>query len=145
MWELPHRMWHDSKGPGLWDIREEMCVLVTVLGKVLRKTKDLLLLCASCLSSTAYGPLLGLQILEFESLSLNISQSVCGWLFYLLHVRHQAGTTQGLHNCSLPKWGLIFLHSIVPLLRLNYIYLSIAPASSFTLVSLAFAVSNIYK
>lgn len=36
---LPHRMWHDSKGLGLWDFREEMTVLVTVLGKVLRKTK----------------------------------------------------------------------------------------------------------
>lgn len=55
MWELPHRMWHDSKGPGLWVIRDEMCVLVTVLAKVLRKTKDLPLLCASCLSSTHMG------------------------------------------------------------------------------------------
>lgn len=89
-------------------------------GRFWERRRHLLLLCASCLSSTAYGPLLCPQTLPNDVLTLSLyvwtsPRVFVAGFFYLLHVRHQAGTSQGIHNCSLLKWCLIFLHSIVPL------------------------------
>lgn len=77
MWGLPHRMWHDNKGPVLWDFREEMSVLVTVLGKVLRKTKApsaavCFLLIFYSIWTFIGSPDSSCWCLDSESLSLNI-------------------------------------------------------------------------
>lgn len=121
------------------------------LGRFWERRRHLMLLCASCLSSTAYGTLLCPQTFPSDVLTLSLyvwtspRVFVAGFL-----ISFMSGIKLAPHRdfitapCQSDVW--FSFRAVFHCSALNYVYLSVASqASSFSLVSLAFAVSSLYK